>query len=68
MNISSSTHREAFSIWWAPGERADNEKELFAFALVTAAGLVGACLFIQFRYGALVRLWNTFWEIMLRGG
>ncbi len=55
------------TIWWSPGEKADNEKELLAFAIVAAGTVIVGGIFIQAKYGTLLRLWSTFWEIMLGG-
>jgi len=56
------------TIYWAPGEKQDNEAELRAFVLFLVVALVvGGCL-LEMYYKGLSATWNTFWGILKSGG
>jgi hypothetical protein len=56
------------TIYWAPGEKEDNEAELRAFVLFLVVGLIVGGIWLQAKYHAISATWNTFWGILKSGG
>jgi hypothetical protein len=56
------------TIYWAPGEKEENEAELLAFVLFLVATLLVGGAWLQWRYHALSATAKTFWSILRSGG
>lgn len=56
------------TIYWAPGEKEDNEVELRAFVLFLVVALVVGGVLLESFFGAVSGTAKTFWGILKSGG
>lgn len=67
--ISASVYLSTITIYWAPGEKGDDETELRALVVFLLVAVAGVLIYLEAGYGAVSHLAAEFWRIMhTRGG
>jgi len=56
------------TIWWSPGEQADNDVELRALTVVFLLAIVVAGVYAQAKHQMLSKLFKDFWYILSTQG